>query len=199
MVTRKRKRQCDGGDERIKNCGVSIATKEEEIETAFTEPSKKNMRIHAHLEEKEKDTKRSDPSLDGNFPPISILDIFNGPAFSETSCSLLLATQIARDQHLGNLQRLRTKLKDELDELQQNSLLWHKDVRTVFNSLRLSFQHLDAVCKHTEKRSISTVPQHALINFQTVSKVPFPKKKEVTDHIERRPALTPRPISIAAI
>lgn len=68
-----------------------------------------------------------------------------------------MAAELAHRGHLERLQRIKCSMEDELNNLQKNPLLWGPDVRKIFNSMRISLNHMKAVVNATASRDLNHV------------------------------------------
>ena len=88
--------------------------------------------------------------------PTSVFD--NDVVFKEEEKDpIVMAAELAHRGHLDRLIRIKKSMEEELQNLQQNPLLWQPKVRKIFNSMRISLNHMKAVVDATSGRDLSQV------------------------------------------
>jgi hypothetical protein len=83
---------------------------------------------------------------------------------------LVMAAELAHRGHLRQLEKIKFFMETELNNLQQNPLLWQPNVRKIFNSMRISLNHMKAVVDATASRDlniVSPVASNACYKFPT--------------------------------
>ena len=93
---------------------------------------------------------------------------------------LVMAAELAHRGHLDRLQRIKSFMEEELKNLQQNPLLWQDNARKIFNSMRISLNHMKAVVDATASRDltrVSPVASASCYNFQQKKKMYSPQPR----------------------
>ena len=93
---------------------------------------------------------------------------------------LVMAAELAHRGHLDRLQRIKSFMEEELRNLQQNPLLWQDNARKIFNSMRISLNHMKAVVDATASRDltrVSPVASASCYNFQQKKKMYAPQPR----------------------